>query len=129
MIKKYNRILVGERSTTTIGDEKHALIMGEVKPILLELINLCIKAIPEISDEYLCLEKIGQCVKIIDLIEDEFKKLKSLIENMRDEKRDMSFDRSRLESAKLTVRNVWNSFEEVTILYVYIAFINLYKCL
>jgi len=102
----------GERSLTTIGDEKHAAIMRDLKPILVELIDLGIKAIPEQSDEYICLEKIGQCVKIIDFIEEEFRKLKLHIHDMRNENRDMSFDRSRLESAKFIVRNVWNSFEE-----------------
>lgn len=63
----------GERTITTIGDEKHATIMSDVKPILLELIDLSNKAIPEISDEYLCLEKIGQSVKIMDFIEEEFR--------------------------------------------------------
>lgn len=72
----------GERTTTTIGDEKHAEIMHDLKPILLELIELCSKAVPELSDEYVCLEKIGQCVKIIDFIEEEFKVslIKSFVE-------------------------------------------------
>lgn len=62
----------GDRSTTTIGDEKHAEIMLNLKPILLELIDLALKANPELSDEHACLKKISQCVKVTELVEKEF---------------------------------------------------------
>jgi hypothetical protein len=63
----------GERKPTTIGDAKHEEIMHEVKPVLVDLIDLGLKAIPELTDERVCLEKIGQCVKIIEFIEAEYK--------------------------------------------------------
>ncbi|KAI6194948.1 hypothetical protein M3Y96_01179200 [Aphelenchoides besseyi] len=102
----------GERKPTEISDEKHAAIISETKPVLLELIDLGLQAMPPMSDEFLCLEKIGQCVRIIDFIEDEFLKLRSSIFDLRDQHRDMTFNRIPLGIARGIVRNVWSTFEE-----------------
>ncbi|KAI6218164.1 hypothetical protein M3Y99_01726700 [Aphelenchoides fujianensis] len=102
----------GERKPTELADEEHAAIMADIKPVLIELIELGLRAMGPLSDEFLCLEKIGQCVRIVDFIEDEFAKLRSLIADLRDPRRDMTFDRRPLDVAREIVRSVWTTFEE-----------------
>ncbi|KAI6218222.1 hypothetical protein M3Y99_01720400 [Aphelenchoides fujianensis] len=95
----------GERKPTELADEEHAAIMADIKPVLIELIELGLRAMGPLSDEFLCLEKIGQCVRIVDFIEDEFDKLRSLIADLRDPRRDMTFDRRPLDVAREIVRS------------------------
>ncbi|KAH7724076.1 hypothetical protein AAVH_08335 [Aphelenchoides avenae] len=102
----------GERKKTDLSDQEHRDIEDAAKPILLELIKIGMEVMDKNSDEMVCMEKIRQCLTILEYIEEEFQKVTALIIDLRDPRRDLTFDRDPLNVGFGIVGMIWSTFEE-----------------
>ncbi|KAI1732568.1 hypothetical protein Ddc_01441 [Ditylenchus destructor] len=101
-----------ERKFTLQTHSESKKMAHEVRPLLTEYLRLGEMCMEQNTDEYVCLEKIRQCLTILDYIEEDFDKIHFMVRDMRDPRRDMTFDRTKLNEAKEIVRSIWSTFEE-----------------